>query len=82
MIPYILQVQQAGTGPQQYKGPLDVAKQLYRTGGIGSLYKGACATLLRGRLSFVKGGAITQLNVIDKKQSWVTLKKFFLIFKA
>ena len=47
-----LQVQQAGTGPQQYKGPVDVVKQLYRTGGIGSIYKGTCATLLRGGIMF------------------------------
>ena len=43
-----VQVQQAGTGPQLYKGPLDVVKQLYKTGGIRSIYKGTCATLLRG----------------------------------
>lgn len=43
----LLQVQQASSGPQKYKGPTDVVKQLYRSGGIGSIYKGTCATLLR-----------------------------------
>uniref|UniRef100_A0A2P2HWW4 Carnitine/acylcarnitine carrier protein-like n=1 Tax=Hirondellea gigas TaxID=1518452 RepID=A0A2P2HWW4_9CRUS len=43
----LLQVQHAGTGPQLYKGPLDVVKQLYKAGGIASIYKGTFATLLR-----------------------------------
>ncbi|XP_042865063.1 mitochondrial carnitine/acylcarnitine carrier protein-like isoform X2 [Penaeus japonicus] len=43
----LLQVQAAGTGPQVYKGPLDVVKVLYKEGGIRSIYKGTCATLLR-----------------------------------
>lgn len=43
----ILQVQQAATGPPKYKGPVDVVKSLYRTGGIRSIYRGTCATLLR-----------------------------------
>lgn len=32
---------------QKYSGPIDVTKQLYREGGIRSIYKGTCATLLR-----------------------------------
>lgn len=40
----VKQVQQSGT---IYKGPLDCVKQLYRTGGLRSIYKGTCATLLR-----------------------------------
>ncbi|XP_066989590.1 mitochondrial carnitine/acylcarnitine carrier protein-like isoform X2 [Macrobrachium rosenbergii] len=43
----LLQVQAAGTGPKLYNGPLDVVKVLYREGGIRSIYKGTCATLLR-----------------------------------
>lgn len=43
----LLQVQQAGAGPQKFAGPMDVVKQLYRAGGIASIYKGTCATLLR-----------------------------------
>ncbi|XP_047482671.1 mitochondrial carnitine/acylcarnitine carrier protein-like isoform X2 [Penaeus chinensis] len=43
----LLQVQAAGTGPTLYKGPLDVVKVLYKEGGIRSIYKGTCATLLR-----------------------------------
>ena len=35
--------------PIKYKGPLDVVKQLYREGGIRSIYRGTAATLLRGR---------------------------------
>lgn len=30
-----------------YKGPVDCARQLYRQGGIRSIYKGTAATLLR-----------------------------------
>ncbi|XP_043203956.1 mitochondrial carnitine/acylcarnitine carrier protein-like isoform X2 [Amphibalanus amphitrite] len=43
----LLQIQAAGTGPAKYAGPLDCAKQLFREGGIRSIYKGTCATLLR-----------------------------------
>lgn len=43
----LLQVQAAGTGPKLYNGPIDVVKVLYKQGGIRSLYKGTCATLLR-----------------------------------
>ncbi|XP_075249748.1 mitochondrial carnitine/acylcarnitine carrier protein-like [Convolutriloba macropyga] len=32
---------------QQYAGPVDCAKQIYREGGLLSLYRGSCATLLR-----------------------------------
>uniref|UniRef100_A0A0P4W2V4 Mitochondrial carnitine/acylcarnitine carrier protein n=1 Tax=Scylla olivacea TaxID=85551 RepID=A0A0P4W2V4_SCYOL len=43
----LLQVQAASSGPKLYKGPIDVVKVLYREGGIRSIYKGTCATLLR-----------------------------------
>jgi hypothetical protein len=43
------QVQQASTGPPKYSGPVDVAKQLYREGGMRSIYKGTVATLMRGK---------------------------------
>ncbi|XP_049844945.1 congested-like trachea protein [Schistocerca gregaria] len=43
----LLQVQQGGTAPMKYKGPVDVVKQLYKEGGIRSIYKGTVATLLR-----------------------------------
>ncbi|GLH06736.1 hypothetical protein R5R35_007938 [Gryllus longicercus] len=43
----LLQVQQAGTGPAKYSGPVDVVKQLYKEGGMRSIYKGSVATLLR-----------------------------------
>lgn len=42
----ILQVQEVGN--QKYDGPISVIKNLYKEGGIKSLYKGTCATLLRG----------------------------------
>merc|ERR1712088_953446 len=42
----ILQTQ-ASTGPPKYSGPVDVAKQLYREGGMRSIYKGTVATLMR-----------------------------------
>lgn len=45
----LLQVQQAQTGPAatKYAGPRDCAKQLYREGGLRSVFKGSAATLLR-----------------------------------
>ncbi|XP_054742366.1 congested-like trachea protein isoform X2 [Anastrepha obliqua] len=43
----LLQVQQASGGERKYKGMMDTAVQLYKEGGIRSLYKGSCATLLR-----------------------------------
>lgn len=45
----LLQVQQASSGEQKYKGMTDCAKQLYKEGGIRSIYKGSLATLLRGK---------------------------------
>lgn len=43
----LLQVQQAGGGEVKYKGPIDCTKQLYREGGLRSIYKGTAATLVR-----------------------------------
>jgi len=43
----LLQVQQASTGPPKYKGPVDVAKSLYREGGMRSIYRGSAATAAR-----------------------------------
>ncbi|KAL0271229.1 UNVERIFIED_CONTAM: hypothetical protein PYX00_008393 [Menopon gallinae] len=42
----LIQVQQGG-GPQKYSGPIDVIKDLYKTGGIRSIFKGTLATFLR-----------------------------------
>ena len=44
----ILQVQAMGGTEAKYSGPLDVVRKLYREGGIRSIYRGTCATLLRG----------------------------------
>ena len=44
----IFQTQQQG-GAVKYSGPVDVAKSLYREGGMRSIYKGTVATLLRGK---------------------------------
>lgn len=42
----LLQIQQ-GSANKKYNGPVDVAKQLYKEGGIRSIYRGAVATMLR-----------------------------------
>jgi solute carrier family 25 carnitine/acylcarnitine transporter 20/29 len=42
----LLQVQQSAH-TSKYAGPVDCAKQLYREGGIRSIYRGTAATLLR-----------------------------------
>lgn len=43
----LLQIQGDSKGPAKYKGPIDCATQVLKTGGIRSLYKGTAATLLR-----------------------------------
>ncbi|XP_064488066.1 mitochondrial carnitine/acylcarnitine carrier protein-like isoform X1 [Ornithodoros turicata] len=44
----LLQVQHAhGDGKGRFAGPVDCARQLYKEGGIRSIYKGTAATLLR-----------------------------------
>jgi solute carrier family 25 carnitine/acylcarnitine transporter 20/29 len=43
----LLQVQQAGGGTPKYSGMIDCARQVYREGGIRSLYKGTVGTLAR-----------------------------------
>ncbi len=42
------QIQMQSKEKAKYKGSLDCARQLYREGGIRSIYKGTAATLLRG----------------------------------
>ena len=44
----LLQIQQDSLGKARYSSSIDCAKQLYREGGIRSVYKGTMATLLRG----------------------------------
>ena len=44
----LLQVQANSAGPVKYAGPVDCVKQLYRQGGVASIYRGTVATLLRG----------------------------------
>lgn len=46
----LLQIQQGGA-PKKYDGMIDCAKQLYKEGGIRSIYRGSFATLLRGKLN-------------------------------
>ena len=44
----LLQIQQGrGSGTKLYSGPMDCARQLYREGGIRSIYKGTVLTLMR-----------------------------------
>ena len=44
----LLQVQASNpNAPAKYKGPIDCAKQLYREGGLRSVYRGSAATLCR-----------------------------------
>jgi len=42
----LLQIQHSAN-EHKYNGPIDCAKQLYREGGIRSIYRGTAATLLR-----------------------------------
>lgn len=52
----ILQVQAQGgdTSSIKFKGPVDVIKNLYKEGGIRSIYRGTAATLLRGLIILLK----------------------------
>uniref|UniRef100_A0A0B6Z258 Mitochondrial carnitine/acylcarnitine carrier protein n=1 Tax=Arion vulgaris TaxID=1028688 RepID=A0A0B6Z258_9EUPU len=44
----LLQIQQeSSVASRKYKGPVDCAKQIYKEGGIRSIYRGTMATLLR-----------------------------------
>jgi solute carrier family 25 carnitine/acylcarnitine transporter 20/29 len=43
----LLQVQQASGGTPKYSGMLDCARQVYKEGGVRSLFKGTAATLFR-----------------------------------
>jgi len=43
----LLQVQQAGGGTPKYSGMMDCARQVYKEGGVRSLFKGTAATLCR-----------------------------------
>lgn len=67
----LLQIQQAGNEPPKYSGMVDCAKQLYREGGIRSVYKGSVATLLRGKcfMHFLalcsKSGCMYLFKLID-----------------
>ncbi|CAO3577155.1 unnamed protein product [Absidia cylindrospora] len=45
-IKVLMQIQGQG-GEQKYKGPLDVVRQLYKEGGVRSIFRGTGATLLR-----------------------------------
>ena len=45
----IVQIQQSAA-TAKYAGPVDCAKQLYKEGGIRSVYKGTVATLARGNV--------------------------------
>lgn len=49
----LLQIQQASGAERKYNGMLDCAGKLYKEGGIRSIYKGSCATLLRGKIKFI-----------------------------
>ena len=51
-IHFYYQIQQGGDPSKaKYAGPLDCAKQIYKEAGLfRGIYKGTCATLLRGEL--------------------------------
>ncbi|XP_046812570.1 congested-like trachea protein isoform X2 [Lucilia cuprina] len=74
----LLQIQQASSGAERkYNGMVDCALKLYKEGGIRSIYKGSCATLLRdvpaNGTYFVSYEAITKLLV----ESTGSESKFF-----
>lgn len=50
----IFQIQHSGH-EKKYNGPVDCAKQLYREGGIRSIYRGTALTLMRGKYEMMSG---------------------------
>lgn len=60
----LLQIQQASSGAERkYNGMLDCAGKLYKEGGIRSIYKGSCATLLRGKYFQTHSSIACFLNI-------------------
>lgn len=43
----LLQIQGQSSGPKKYNGGFDVVRQLYKEGGIRSVFRGSAATLAR-----------------------------------
>lgn len=79
----LLQIQQ-GSGQQKYNGMVDCAKQLYKEGGIRSVYKGSFATLLRGNFStatttiiftFLPTGRLSPFTTFRRKTLKTTKRK-------
>ena len=58
-------MQAASTGPAKYNGPIDCVKQLYREGGLRSIYRGTAATLLRGISSPRSLETIKQIQLLN-----------------
>lgn len=69
----LLQIQQGGEVPKKYNGMVDCAKQLYKEGGIRSVYKGSFATLLRGNTKrfFIHGPLTYILYLNSTKKSYI-----------
>lgn len=57
----------AGKEKAKYKSAFDCARQLYREGGMRSIYKGTAATLLRG---------VAYYLIVVKEQIIFTLQMF------
>lgn len=64
----LLQIQQ-GSGQQKYNGMVDCAKQLYKEGGIRSVYKGSFATLLRGNFTTTTTTKNTNILIYDENNN-------------
>lgn len=47
----VLQVQKSLDGKSRYSGPMDCAKQLYKEGGLRSVFRGSMATMARDSLA-------------------------------
>lgn len=48
-----VQIQMQSKAKAKYKGSIDCARQLFREGGIRSIYRGTAATLLRGLIGSI-----------------------------
>lgn len=79
----LLQIQQGGGAPQKYNGMVDCAKQLYKEGGIRSVYKGSFATLLRGKIQFpVHRNSLTLLKFSQSYNNFLNGKILFILLKV
>ncbi|KAG2185539.1 hypothetical protein INT44_002332 [Umbelopsis vinacea] len=78
-IKVLLQIQGQG-GEQKYKGPVDVVRQLYKEGGMKSIFRGTGATLMRdapGSAVYFAAYEITKKSLATEGKDLEPIKVLF-----